>query len=375
MKAIPSKINDRNKLANTSKTRQVEKKTHAKLDMVELPETGEVEIIAEATINRPAKRIRFPKENFKRFRLRPERFKQTQNAISEWNEQVRRERGVYANSFEAMTGYYSLYRVMSRYHSEKIAYFRSEEGGAFSYEKAREMVYSEEVKDEESCTKLFNYLMTIPVDWISFSQLWDLARESPTTAENVWELIKREARNELESGHLAANSLEPLGTPRDAWIRAKYIAIRESFCEEYQPKGGIETGMIDLLAQNWFMVQFCTNELTQRMMTEPKRLPYEYRKQREQFKESCPRSWKEEKGFWEVPTISESEAIEKAAAMLDRFQRMYFRTLRNLRDWRRYIPPVTINNPQQVNIGEQVNVASDGGQQINVSESKNENEK
>jgi hypothetical protein len=38
---------------------------------------------------------------------------------------------------------------------------------------------------------------------------------------------------------------------------------------------------------------------------------------------------------------------------------MYMRTLRNLRDLRRYC--VTINNPQQVNI------AADGGQQVNVS--------
>ena len=47
--------------------------------------------------------------------------------------------------------------------------------------------------------------------------------------------------------------------------------------------------------------------------------------------------------------------------MADRWQRMYFRAIRSLRDWRRYTPQVTINNPNQVNI------ATDGGQQINVS--------
>ena len=40
---------------------------------------------------------------------------------------------------------------------------------------------------------------------------------------------------------------------------------------------------------------------------------------------------------------------------------MYMRTLRNLRDLRRYQVPVTINNPQQVNF------AADGGQQLNIS--------
>ena len=46
----------------------------------------------------------------------------------------------------------------------------------------------------------------------------------------------------------------------------------------------------------------------------------------------------------------------------DRWHRIYMRTLRNLRDLRRYSVPVTINNPQQVNI------AAEGGQQINFAE-------
>ena len=43
--------------------------------------------------------------------------------------------------------------------------------------------------------------------------------------------------------------------------------------------------------------------------------------------------------------------------------RHQMRTLRNMRDLRRYSVPVTINNPQQVNI------AADGGQQVNVAPS------
>lgn len=39
---------------------------------------------------------------------------------------------------------------------------------------------------------------------------------------------------------------------------------------------------------------------------------------------------------------------------------MFLRTLRQMRDLRRYQVPVTINNPKQVNI------AADGGQQVNV---------
>jgi hypothetical protein len=63
-------------------------------------------------------------------------------------------------------------------------------------------------------------------------------------------------------------------------------------------------------------------------------------------------------GYWFRPFVSEQEAIEHAAQMADRWNRIYMRTLRNLRDLRRY--SVIINNPQQVNI------AGDGGSQTNL---------
>jgi len=46
--------------------------------------------------------------------------------------------------------------------------------------------------------------------------------------------------------------------------------------------------------------------------------------------------------------------------MMDRYNWLFLRTLRQLHDLRRYSTPVTINNPQQVNI------AADGGQQLNM---------
>ena len=50
--------------------------------------------------------------------------------------------------------------------------------------------------------------------------------------------------------------------------------------------------------------------------------------------------------------------------MADRYLRAFQRTLRAMRELRRYSSPVTINNPQQVNI------AADGGQQVNAVEVK-----
>jgi hypothetical protein len=58
--------------------------------------------------------------------------------------------------------------------------------------------------------------------------------------------------------------------------------------------------------------------------------------------------------------MSEAEAVDQAAAMVDRFNRIFLRTLRALRDLRRYAPAtVVVQNAGQVNVGsQQVNMAA-----------------
>ena len=73
-------------------------------------------------------------------------------------------------------------------------------------------------------------------------------------------------------------------------------------------------------------------------------------------------------GYWDRPLVTEQQALEHAVQMADRFNRIFMRTLRQLRDLRRY-SPVTINNPNQVNI------ATDGGQQFNVVKTEEEEAK
>jgi hypothetical protein len=60
---------------------------------------------------------------------------------------------------------------------------------------------------------------------------------------------------------------------------------------------------------------------------------------------------------WQPSKVSVAEAMEQSAAMMDRFNRLFLRTLRALRDLRRY--PVIVQNAQQVNVADrQVNVAT-----------------
>ncbi|HEY9436242.1 MAG TPA: hypothetical protein VI260_32710 [Blastocatellia bacterium] len=60
------------------------------------------------------------------------------------------------------------------------------------------------------------------------------------------------------------------------------------------------------------------------------------------------------------PRVSGQNTIEHAMQMIDRYNRPFLWTLRQLRDLRRYSTPITIDNPQQVNI------AADGGKQVNA---------
>ncbi len=65
-------------------------------------------------------------------------------------------------------------------------------------------------------------------------------------------------------------------------------------------------------------------------------------------------------GEWNPPRISDSDAINQAAAMADRFNRIFLRSIRALRDLRRYSATVIVQNAGNVNVAEQqVNVGNE----------------
>jgi hypothetical protein len=59
------------------------------------------------------------------------------------------------------------------------------------------------------------------------------------------------------------------------------------------------------------------------------------------------------------PRVTTFQAVEQAASMVDRFDRMFMRALRQLRDLRRYMPTVLVQHAEQVNVSEQqLNITS-----------------
>jgi hypothetical protein len=344
------------------KIRELTTKSGLIFTLFEYPETGELEIERMIPNAETVERIRFPAEQIEQLQLMPDDFKQLQNAIDEYLEEIRQV-AVFSDSLECFIGYDSLLRVMGKWFGSRVAYYRSAAGGSLSLEDARKEVYRRNISDKEA-TELLDQVMRMPRDRIGFWHLMELNDRSPRSAENVWEMIKREAQREFESGHRAAEAFEPADYMTDAWNRASYLGLRESFIAEWQPKGGIEVSMIDAIAQAWLQLQFWTKESVKRGVTEPRRENHEFYEWKRWNQQANQKQW--DHGHWDIPMVSEQQAIEHAAQMADRWQRMYFRAIRSLRDWRRYTPQVTINNPQQVNI------AADGGQQINVSNANEE---
>ena len=155
----------------------------------------------------------------------------------------------------------------------------------------------------------------------------------------MWERLKREARAALASGHRAGRAIEFCAGP---WERAQFLAVRAALMDQWQPQSGIEQVLIDTLAQAQTMYLLWLDLLHQRTMCEATRERTQIERDR----------------AWEPPRLNYAEAVEEAATMVDRWNRLFLRTLRQLRDLRRYTPAVLVGNVGQLNIAQQqMNVA------------------
>jgi hypothetical protein len=266
-------------------------------------------------------------------------------------------------SLESCVGYSSLFRQMHQAFVRQVAFHTSPEGGSLSSEEARAKAFHA-CDSKEEAKKLFREMSELPLEILNFVDLLKLQEFAPRVAERFWERAKREGRKEFESGHLAANITFPVGYMKGLWNIARYLGVRESFINDWSPKVGIEVAMIDMLAQSYFQWQYWLEQTVKRSQTQEREEHpnyTEWKQRREELNKAM--GWAE--GYWLRPYVAEQQAIEHAVQMADRFNRIFMRTLRQLRDLRRY-SPVTINNPNQVNI------ATDGGQQVNVSNVEND---
>lgn len=171
---------------------------------------------------------------------------------------------------------------------------------------------------------------------ITFAVLTSLLESNPVEAMRVWSEIKRLAAAEWESGHRSASTL---GLDNDPWQRAQFLMIRAGMIQEWQPAGAIELAMVDMLATAFFSWQTWCERVT--------------------MWEGFSRPARRGDAPSDTPRQSEADALDQAVQMADRFNRLFLRTVRGLRDLRRYAT-VIVNSGGQVNIGDrQVNVSGD----------------
>lgn len=225
-----------------------------------------------------------------------------------------------------------LARRMAKAHGDYVAFY--EEHYKVSREEAirrsEESVWTPEQKLEQ--------LETEPPNQITWHAFNDAMKLDPERAWARWDRMKGEARDELDSGVRGCEVMRQ----DSPWERARYAAVRAGFVEEWQPRGSLELALIDQMAQaytGWMLWLQHFEALANA----------EVAVQQDQI---------ERTGKYRPTQEYRVNMEDRALTTADRFQRMFLRALRALRDLRRYSPQITIHNRGQVNIGEQqVNVA------------------
>jgi hypothetical protein len=178
-----------------------------------------------------------------------------------------------------------------------------------------------------------------PPDQVRWHDLNTLARRDPERARGRWEEIKQAARQELESGHRAAAALGSV--VGGCWQRAQFLAVRNGLAEAWRPRNGLEWQLIDTMAQAQALMRLWQENLVALTLL-------------------AGRAGKPDPEWPGQPLgrrLSEAEMTEEAAAMVERWHRLFLKTLEAHQELRRR-PPVVVRRAGQVNIAsQQVNLA------------------
>jgi hypothetical protein len=234
----------------------------------------------------------------------------------------------------------ALARAMGENYRRRVKYYKSRLL-EIPEDSSDRLWYSPEKINEYARGGSLESVMSSLADDLRWDQLQIIEEKDEEAAALVWKTVKRMAREDLSAGSFAARAILVNETPYEY---AQYLVMLKAFIDAWEPRNAIERAMVETLVQ----AHLCYNHWLGVAMNAA---VYSYNAVEQHNK-------REEK--WQPPRLSAAETIENAMAMADRFNRLFLRTLRQMRDLRRYSVPVTINNPKQVNI------AADGGQQVNA---------
>lgn len=213
-----------------------------------------------------------------------------------------------------------------------VEFYKSEYGGSKTHEEALE----ETLKCHEWRR---NCVEGLPIEEISWGHLAAVAEVNTDDCFKLWSRVREAADDDLQIGKRGA---KVVGDNTSPYSFAQYLAIRDSFADQWQPRGGIESAMIEMLAVSYSLQMYWSTIAHERAI----RTHDEQRKKIQGY----------ELNGWKSPYQSEADAVDQAHRLADGYNRQFLRVLRQLRDLRRYAP-VVIQNAQQVNVGNhQVNL-------------------
>jgi len=231
----------------------------------------------------------------------------------------------------------SIVQEMAKAYIGTIEFYKTEQGG----EKTHDEAVKEMLSMNEWRRKYVEGLEPERVNWTHISAVAELSMQDSL---NLWTRVRETADNELESGKRAA---KVTGDHTHPFTLAQFLAIRDSFADQWQPTGGIESAMIDMMTIAFSLQMYWSGIAHQRAI----QTHNDQQKEIERL---------ESKG-WKSPFQYEANAVEQAHRLADGYNRQFLRVLRQLRDLRRYAPVIIQNNGGQVNVG---------AQQVNVQQSK-----
>ena len=238
--------------------------------------------------------------------------------------------------------------LMANAYRRQVNFYRNE----YERELPDALRLAGEADTKEKQSAFLAQLREMPADQVTWGYLRHLEDGREGDALRKWEEVKAFAKDEMTSGMRGAAAVEDLSPSQSGPLgRARYGALVAEMAKDWTPLTGMEMLLIEQMAQAYTMQLHWTAQYSFYCVYRTAKVD-------------------EERGMVTLPRVTESQMVSDAAAMVDRWNRMFLRCLRQLRDLRRY-SPVVINNPAQVNVGQQqVNVNTSGARKPDAGRSK-----
>lgn len=198
-------------------------------------------------------------------------------------------------------------------------------------------------------------VLDTPTRTLTWAVLAGHADTEPEAVARRWAELREEAAAELASGGRLARAAGD-ATPLQ---RARLLAVRDAFIGELGPRGGVEMALVDQAVMAYTGMLDWQERLGRLVaMTDGDELVVSQLKRALEYEERWGTSTERQERADDLYRYESLRAREaESARMVDRYQRMFMRALRQFRETRRLFASVHIHNRGQVNIGDrQVNV-------------------